>query len=122
MWAHPDRFFIPARLAAERRAPIVPVNFPFEISYGYHFDATLVGVFLRNHAVDKLGVVHLARTVRNVEVDERGAVAALLTEDDERIEGDFFIDASGFRSAILQGALGEPFIPFASNQIGRAHV
>ena len=115
VWAHPDRFFIPARLAAERRAPIAPVNFPFEISYGYHFDATLVGVFLRDHAVGKLGVAHLPRTVCDVVLDEHGDVVALLTADDERIEGDFFIDASGFRSAILQGALREPFMPFASN-------
>ncbi len=115
VWAHPDRFFISARLAAERRAPIPPANFPFEIGYGYHFDATLVGVFLRDHAVKSLGVTHLARTVREVVLDDRGHVAALLTDDDERVEGDFFIDASGFRSTILQGALGEPFVPFASN-------
>ncbi len=115
VWAHPDRFFIPARLAAERRAPIVPTSFPFEISYGYHFDATLVGVFLRDHAVAKLGVTHLSHTVREVMLDERGNVAALLTEGDDRIKGDFFIDASGFRSTILQGALDEPFMPFASN-------
>ena len=115
VWAHPDRFFISARLAAEQRAPVAPDNFPFEISYGYHFDATLVGVFLRDHAVGKLGVMHLPRTVRDVLLDERGSVAALLTDADERIEGNFFIDASGFRSTIMQGALGERFMPFASN-------
>jgi tryptophan 6-halogenase len=115
VWAHPDRFFISARLAAERRAPIAPSNFPFEISYGYHFDATLVGFFLRDHAVSKFGVTHLLGTVREVMLDDRGDVDALLTDDNERIEGDFFIDASGFRSTILQGALAEPFEPFASN-------
>ncbi len=115
VWAHPDRFFISAQLAAGRRAPIPPDNFPFEIGYGYHFDATLVGVFLRNQAVKALGVTHLARTVCEVKLDDRGQVAALHTDDDEWIEGDFFIDASGFRSTILQAALNEPFLPFASN-------
>ncbi len=115
VWAHPDRFFISARMAAERRAPIAPSNFPFEISYGYHFDAIRVGVFLRYHAVQKLGVAHLPRTVRDVQLNERGHVDALVAEDDARIEADFFIDASSFRSTVLQGALAEPFVSFASN-------
>jgi tryptophan 6-halogenase len=115
VWAHPDRFFLTARLAQNRLGPVAPPNFPFGIGYGYHFDATLVGVFLRDHAVGKLGVTHLPRTVRDVLLDAAGDVAALVTDADERIEGDFFIDASGFRSTILQQALGEPFLPFANN-------
>jgi tryptophan 6-halogenase len=115
VWAHPDRFFLPARLAAERLGPIAPDNFPFHIGYGYHFDATLVGQFLRDHAVGMLGVTHLAQTVREVVLDERGNVASLLTDTDEVVVGDFFVDASGFRSTILQAALSEPFLPFASN-------
>ncbi len=113
--AHPDRFFLPARLAAERRAPLAPPHFPFEIGYGYHFDATLVGLFLRGHAVAKLGVIHLERTVRSVAIDARGHVEALRCDDDERIDGDFFIDSSGFRGVIVQEALHEPFQSFADN-------
>ena len=45
--AHPDRFFVPGRLADERRAPFADAGFPFDVSYGYHFDAVLVGRFLR---------------------------------------------------------------------------
>ncbi len=115
VWAHPDRFFLTARLARERLGPIAPANFPFDIGYGYHFDATLVGVFLRDHAVGKLGVTHLPRTVCEVVLDKAGNVSALMTDTDERIGGDFFIDASGFRATIIQQALGEPFLPFASN-------
>jgi tryptophan 6-halogenase len=115
VWAHPDRFFLPARLAAERLGPTAPDNFPFRIGYGYHFDATLVGQFLRDHAVASLGVTHLACTVREVMLDDGGNVASLVTDRGENVEGDFFIDASGFCSTILQAALGEPFLPFASN-------
>jgi tryptophan 6-halogenase len=113
--AHPDQFFLPARLAAGHRAPIAPPNFPFEIGYGYHFDATLVGQFLRGHAVDTLGVTHLPRTVRDVAIDAQGHVAHLVIDDGETIAGDVFIDASGFRATIIQAALGEPFRPFADN-------
>jgi tryptophan 6-halogenase len=113
--AHPDAFFLPARLAAERRAPLAPPNFPFEIGYGYHFDATLVGRFLREHAVSKLGVSHLPRTVRDVALGPEGDVAHLICDNDEHVAGDVFIDASGFRATIIQQALGEPFRLFAEN-------
>lgn len=115
VWAHPDRFFLPARLAAERRGPVPTENFPFDIGYGYHFDSYLVGAFLRDHATGKLGVTHLERRVEEVLQREDGDVAALLVEDGETIAGDFFVDASGFRGALVQQALGEPFESFAAN-------
>jgi tryptophan 6-halogenase len=112
--AHPDRFFLPAYLAAHKLAPIAPADYPHRIGYGYHFDAHLVVVFLREHALT-LGVAHLERSILRVCLSEEGDVAQLIAEGDETIDGDFFIDSSGFGSVILQGALGEPFISFADN-------
>ncbi len=115
IWAHPDRFFLPAKLAADRRAPIAPANFPFAIGYGYHFDAHLVGAFLRDHAKEQFGVFHLERTIQDVALDANGNVSALTAENGDKIEGEFFIDCSGFRATIIQKALKEPFRPFGSN-------
>jgi len=112
--ARPDRFFVPARLAAERKAPVAPANFPFFISYGYHFDAHLVGDFLREQAMAR-GVERIEATIASVEIDSEGLVAALIDRDARRIEGELFIDASGFRAAIIEGALGEPHRSFANN-------
>ncbi len=114
-WAHPDRFFLAARLAADGLAPLAADNFPFDIGYGYHFDALLVGQVLRDHAVGRLGVRHLARTVAGVELAGDGAVAVLRLDGDDRVAGDYFLDCSGFRSTIAQGALAVPFITFADN-------
>lgn len=115
VWAHPDRFFLPTKIAANRLAPVAAENFPFDIGYGYHFDAVLVGQLLRDHATVKLGVIHLARTVNDVLLDDNGIVQALQVEGDEQIAGDFFLDCSGFRGAIIQKAMAEPFRPFADN-------
>ncbi|MGL5837685.1 MAG: tryptophan halogenase family protein [Sphingorhabdus sp.] len=115
VWAHPDRFFISAKLAEQRLGPIPNDNFPFDIAYGYHFDAVLVGQFLRDHAVEQLGVRHISAKMSNVEVDVDGQVTALQLEGDKRVEGDFFLDCSGFKGAIAQQALGETFIPFENN-------
>lgn len=110
VWAHPDRFFLPARLAERRLAPIAPESFPLEPSYGYHFDAHLVGAFLRDHAV-KRGVLHLERRIVEVGV-AAGAVTHLVADGGERIVGDLFVDCSGFRSVIHQEALGVPFLSY----------
>jgi tryptophan halogenase len=48
---------------------------------------------------------------------ERGplGVAAIVLEDGQRIEGDFFVDASGFRSELLGKAMEEPYISFCDS-------
>ena len=121
VWAHPDRFFLPAYLAAHRLGPKPAPSFPFEIGYGYHFDAYLVGAFLRDHAVGN-GVRHLEGRIAEVAVDETGDVTHLLAEGDQKIGGDIFIDSSGFRSVIAQEALGVPFLPFDKNLFNDAAV
>jgi tryptophan 6-halogenase len=122
VWAHPDRFFLPAAIAANGRAPLAPSNFPFTIGYGYHFDAVLVGKMLREYATSKLGVRHLEHTVARVQLDTEGHVEALLTTDGATMAGDFFLDCSGFRGAIIQEALKEPFLSFAENLFNDAAV
>ncbi|MFN3435333.1 MAG: tryptophan halogenase family protein [Sphingomonas sp.] len=112
--AHPDRFFLNARIAAAGKAPLAPPNFPFQIGYGYHFDAHKVGQVLRAHAL-RLGVTHLERRVVDVAVGTDGAVSALLLDGDDRLSADVFVDASGFRSVIAQDALRVPFRSFADN-------
>ena len=112
--AHPDRFFIQAKLAHHRLAPLPPENFPFVTSYGYHFDAHLVGAYLREVAV-KRGVVHIDALIETVELDEDGKIASLAARDGRKFKADLFVDASGFRAAIIEGALGETYRPFAEN-------
>lgn len=112
--AHPDRFFLNSRLAERGRSPIAPGNFPFEVGYGYHFDAHLVGGVLAKRAVE-LGVEHRRDRVTQVVIGENGEVLHLLTDMGDAITGDLFVDASGFRSVIAEQALGARFVPFASN-------
>lgn len=120
--AHPDRFFLGARLAEARLGPVPGENFPFDLGYGYHFDATLVGQFLGAHATQRLGVHHVPRRVAGARRDASGAIAALVLEGGDEVFGDFFIDASGFRASLIGEALGEPFESFAGNLFSNAAV
>ncbi|HEY7960146.1 MAG TPA: tryptophan 7-halogenase, partial [Sphingomicrobium sp.] len=102
------------RIAREGRAPVAPPNFPFLVSYGYHFDAHLIGACLRDFGTAR-GIDHIDAKIASIELDDQGNVKALVAEDGRRFEADFFVDASGFRAAIIEGALKEPHRPFGEN-------
>jgi len=77
------------------------------ISYAYQFDATRFGPYLRIHA-ESLGAERTEGRIVGVEQHpESGDIAALRMEDGTRIEGDLFVDCSGFRSLLLGNTLGE---------------
>ncbi|MBV8972840.1 MAG: tryptophan 7-halogenase [Sphingomonadaceae bacterium] len=112
--AHPDGFFLASRLAAAGRAPTPAATFPFEVGYGYHFDAGKLGEWLRGHAVAR-GVVHRPARVAGVAVDADGQVRHVILDDGETLAADLFVDASGFRGVIARQALNVRFRAFASN-------
>jgi 2-polyprenyl-6-methoxyphenol hydroxylase-like FAD-dependent oxidoreductase len=112
--AHPDRFFLAAKLAENRQGPKPNENFPFIVEYGYHFDANLVGDFLKERAED-LGVKHIGAKIVDVEQSSDGTITGLVSDAGQTIEGDFFVDCSGFQGALIQKALGVPFRSFAEN-------
>src|SRR5256714_14816857 len=84
--AHPDKFFIASYLAQRRLAPKPARSFPFDIWYGYHFDAVLVGEFLHRKAVER-GVKYRACHLTGAKLDARGDIACVTTGEGEEIGG-----------------------------------
>jgi len=112
--AHPDRFSLTARLSENRQGPKPNENFPFINDYGYHFDAHLLGEYLKERAKAR-GVKHLQARVTDVIQAADGNIRSLVIEEGDPVEADFFVDCSGFRGALIQGALQVPFRPFSEN-------
>jgi 2-polyprenyl-6-methoxyphenol hydroxylase-like FAD-dependent oxidoreductase len=114
VYAHPDRFFIAHQLAINNLAPKPDDNFPFEVWYGYHFDATLLGRFLHKKAVQR-GVRYKSCHVTHANLDEQGNIASVATREGETIEADFFVDCTGFASMLMEKTLQTPYVSFSSN-------
>ena len=70
-------------------------------NYAYHLDAVKLGVFLRKHCVEKLGVRHVSDHMTAINTHGNGDIASLQTRDNGAITGDLFIDCSGARSLLL---------------------
>src|SRR3546814_1091287 len=56
------------------------------------------------------GTTRIEGRIARVELDgESGDIAALLLDGDRRVEGDLFIDCTGFRALLIEGALHAGF-------------
>ncbi len=83
-------------------APNTPLN---KITYALHFDASLFAQYLREFA-EARGVIRTEGLVQDVKLrPEDGFIESLILESGEIIEGDLFIDCTGFRGLLIEQVL-----------------
>ena len=76
--------------------------------YAYHFDASLYADFLRRWSRTR-GVTRIEGQVVDVAQSENGDIASLKLKSGQQVDGDFFVDCSGFRSLLLGARLQVPW-------------
>ncbi len=79
------------------------------INYAYHLDAGLYAAFLRR-LCEGAGVVRMEGRIADVEQQgPSGEIAALKLDDGRRVEGDLFIDCTGFGGLLIEKTLEAGF-------------
>ena len=75
------------------------------INYAYHLDAAIYARFLRRFS-ERYGAKRVEGKIKEVRQNsESGFVEALVLESGEVIEGDLFIDCTGFRGLLIEQTL-----------------
>jgi tryptophan halogenase len=99
---------MPSRMARENKF-MMPTDAQPRITdaftFGYQFDAGLYAAYLRDYAMAR-GTKRVEGTITGVDQHpETGFVTALRLADGRTIDGDLFIDCSGFRGLLIEGTL-----------------
>jgi tryptophan halogenase len=76
-----------------------------DINFAYHFDAGQYGKFLRAFA-ERRGVRRIEGKIRDAHQNgESGFIESLVLHSDQVVEGDLFIDCTGFRGLLIEQTL-----------------
>lgn len=82
-----------------------PRNVQSRLEYAYHFDATLYAAYLREYA-EARGVNRIEGRVSDVQLDtESGHILSVYLDAGTTIEGDLFLDCTGFIGVLIEGAM-----------------
>lgn len=76
--------------------------------YSYHLNANKFSIFLQEHCVSKLGVVHIKANVTDINLDDEGYIVNVSSDlaSSAIISGDLFIDCTGSKALLIEKALG----------------
>lgn len=117
---HPDDYFVAEKISSLGLAPVPSSPLPFDVDYGYHFDSSLLGAYLRERA-QGLGLKHIIANVQSVSTDTDGCISSV-DADGEILRADFFIDCSGFAGVLIEKALGASFLSYEDALLNDAAV
>lgn len=81
------------------------------LNYGYHFDSLGFAKFLHHHCEHVLGVKTIPDRMTGIIGKENGNISAIETSGHGCIDGDFFVDCTGFSALLLKQHYGAKFLP-----------
>lgn len=80
-------------------------------NYGYHFEADGMAAFLKEHCQINLHVNLIPDKLTNIKTFEDGRVQAVETSNHGSIDGDFFVDCTGFQGLLIKRNFNARTIP-----------
>lgn len=114
-----DGYTLQALLMQADRAPVYetrhgPMSLMKHLPFAYHLDNASFVTYLQELARER-EIRYGDAEVKGVIVGTSGEVDELILDEGRRLKADFYIDCSGFRSRLLEQALGIPFVSYAES-------
>ncbi len=85
-------------------------DYAYVVNYGYHLDAGKFAELLHEHCTTQLGVRHVVDHVTSVNGDPDSDIRSMSTAKHGDIEGDLFVDCTGFASLLLGKHFKVPYV------------
>jgi tryptophan halogenase len=106
--ANLEEFCLATQMASQGRFALPNIESSSKLTYynyAYHFDASLYAKFLRNYA-EGFGVRRVEGLIEAVNTDPAsGFITSVVLKNGSLIEGELFVDCSGFKGLLIEGAL-----------------
>jgi len=91
--------------AREGRFAVLPNQ---DLNHAYHLDASLYAKYLRQLA-EQHGLTRIEGKIATVKQHANGDIAGLTLQSGEEIDGDLFIDCTGFKALLIEQTLNTGF-------------
>jgi len=119
---NPSHFFFNAELARQCKAPVSGQSANAQnMDYAYHFDTAFLAEFLKQRCIAG-GINYVVDDITDVVVDENGDLDYLETSASGRLDGDFFVDCTGFRRMLLGKVMDSEPVSYASRLFNNSAV
>jgi tryptophan halogenase len=113
-----DLFLTPS-LALDNLSPCVddelsyvPTLNEIDSVYSYNFDAIKFADVIKRKVCIPNGVKFVEGDLKQVKLDDFGFIQDIKLWDQSKHKADLYIDCSGFKGALIESVMGEPFISF----------
>jgi hypothetical protein len=83
--------------------------------HAMHVDAALVGKYFKKKCLVEQNAQHIDNEVVDVNLNEKGFIKSVILKDGGTVEGDLFIDCSGFGRVLMKHMPGNKWISFQKN-------
>ena len=83
-----------------------------DLTHAMHVDAHLVGKYFQKVTLRKANTSHIDAKVLDCTLNETGNIQSVLLEDGRNIEGDFFIDCTGFARLLISKMPGNDWVSY----------
>jgi tryptophan halogenase len=114
--------FVTPQLALKNLSPRIdddlaysPTYNDIESIYSYNFDALKFADVIKRKVCIPNGVKFIEGDLKQVKLDEFGYIKDIKLWDQTKHKADLYIDCSGFKGALIESVMGEPFIPFSES-------
>ncbi len=97
--------------ASQAEAALALSSQSVDIINSFHFDSYKIAKYFKKVALER-NIIHQDVIVEHVETDERGHVTALITQENEKIELDFLVDATGLARKVIDKVVPSEWFSF----------